>query len=351
MATATSFSARLLRWFKRRRRDLPWRRDRTAYRILVSEVMLQQTTVTAALPYFERFTTVLPNFEALAEAEEDAVLALWSGLGYYRRARNLRLTAQAVMERHGGDFPRTLEEALALPGVGPYTAGAVLGLAHGIPAPAVDGNVARALSRWLGRPLLLARQRDRKELEAAASRLQPPRDPGTFNEALIELGATVCKPRSPDCASCPVAADCRALGEDLIAELPPPKPRPAMRDVDAVAAFALRRGRVLLQRRSESEAVLPGMWELPGGFTESTEPVGWLEESVLPALGGGRVGERLLTWKHVITNRRITVHVHAVELDRRLRSGKSLRWTTPEEAGSLPLTGTTARLLSQLVPD
>ncbi len=192
MASTARFSTRLLRWFRRRRRDLPWRQDRTPYRILVSEVMLQQTTVAAVQPYYERFTAALPSFEALARAGEDEVVALWSGLGYYRRARNLRLTAQTVLERHGGAFPRTLEEALSLPGVGPYTAGAVLSLAHGVRAPAVDGNVARALSRWLGQPLLVTRQRDRKELEAAALGLQSPRSPGAFNEALIELGATIC---------------------------------------------------------------------------------------------------------------------------------------------------------------
>jgi A/G-specific adenine glycosylase len=214
----------------------------------------------------------------------------------------------------------------------------------------VDGNVARALSRWLGEPWLLTRQRDRKALEAAALELQSPRSPGAFNEALIELGAMICKPRSPDCAACPVSAGCRALAEDRVAELPPPKPKQVMADVEAVAAFVLRRGRVLLQRRSEDEAVLPGMWELPGGYTEAAEPVGWLEESVLPALGGGRVGERLLSWKHVITNRRITVHVHEVELTATPRSGKRLRWTALADTGTLPLTGTTANLLERLLP-
>ena len=350
MPDPPSVASRLGRWFRRERRDLPWRHERTPYRVLVSEVMLQQTTVAAAVPYFERFTTELPSFEALAEAPEERVLALWSGLGYYRRARSLHATARAVVERHGGLFPSDEREALDLPGVGPYTAGAVLSLAHGLRLPAVDGNVGRVLSRWLGRPLLAARQRDRRELEREAAALLPRREPGSFNEALIELGALVCTPRTPRCPECPLRADCRARSEGRVAELPPPKPRPATRQVAAAAAFATHRGRVLLARRGDEESVLPGLWELPGGFVEDADPAGWLASQLLPKIGGGRVGERLLSWKHAITHRRITVHVHAVELKRRPRSGGALRWVRPDEAGSLPLTGTTARLLDRLLP-
>jgi A/G-specific adenine glycosylase len=178
----------------------------------------------------------------------------------------------------------------------------------------------------------------------------PRRDPGAFNEALMELGALTCTPRSPACGDCPVATDCRARAEGRTAVLPLPRPRRATESVEAVAALAMRCGRVLLRRRSDDEPMLPSMWELPGGFTEGKEPQDWLAEHVLPQLGGGRVGERVLTWRHAITHRRITVHVHEVELDAARAPRTAWRWASRLDARRLPLTGTTSNLLERLLP-
>lgn len=336
-----AFAIRLLDWFDAHARDLPWRRARTPYSVLVSELMLQQTTVRAAVPFYERFLARFPGWAALASAPLDDVLAAWAGLGYYRRARSLHAIAQAVVAR--GDFPADAAEARALPGIGPYTAGAVLSLAMGQPLPAVDGNVARVLARHAGEPLNVSRERDRRRLEALALGLQAADRPGDFNEALMELGATICTPRSPACLLCPVADDCRARVEGRVGELPPRAPRAPPREVRAAAAVIVERGRVLLARRGDGERVMPGLWELPGGWSER-EAGSFLESDVLPALGGGRVLERLGSVRHVVTTRRITVELLRCELSRRAPRRDDLAWRTSTET-DLALTGATRRAL------
>lgn len=343
----TSFASRLLRWFEASRRDLPWRRGRTPYSVVVSELMLQQTTVATAIPYFERFLERFPDWRALASAPAQDVLAAWAGLGYYRRARSLHALAQEIVAR-GGEFPRDPEAALALPGVGPYTAGAVLSMAHGVPAPAVDGNVARVLSRHRGIPWDAARAKDRRELERVVMELQPAAHAGAFNEGLMELGATTCTPRAPLCGTCPVAADCRARIEDRIAELPPRRERPPTREVSAAAAVIERDGALLLVRRAETEALMPGLWELPGGFVEGEDARAWLASSVLSRLGGGAVVAELGSVRHVITNRRITVNLWSCRLRRSPRPRAGLAWATPDEARALGLTAATTKALALL---
>lgn len=340
------FASRLLAWFPASARDLPWRRGRTPYAVVVSELMLQQTTVAAVVPYFERFMASFPSWEALASAPLDDVLAAWAGLGYYRRARSLHALARAVVAS-GGEFPRTFDEALALPGVGPYTAGAVLSMAHGVAAPAVDGNVARVLSRHRGEPWRLASARDRRAMQEASLALMPRDAPGAFNEALIELGATVCTPREPACLLCPVGEDCVARRTGRIEELPPPSARAASRAVSAAAAVVLDRERVLLRRRADDDALLPGMWELPGGFVEG-EPRAWLERRVLRELGGGRVIGPAGVVRHAITTRRITLSLWRCELTRRPRAGGALRWVAPGDASALAITAATAKALKAL---
>lgn len=345
--SARPFASRLLAWFARHRRDLPFRRDRSPYSVLVSELMLQQTTVKAAGPYFERFVAELPDWNALARASEDTVLRLWAGLGYYRRARSLHAAARAVVERHGGELPASHEAVLALPGVGPYTAGAVLSLAHGLPVPAVDGNAGRVLSRWRGRPWDVARARDRRAVEDEVRALMPARRAGDFTEALMELGATTCTPRAPACGRCPLASDCVARREGRVAELPPARPRAALREVRAAAAVVLARGRVLLWRRPADAELLAGLWELPGGFTGRLSARAYLEREVLPSLGGGRAVEELGRVRHVITHRRITVELLRCELDAAPRGAHLVR-VRPEDAGDLGLTAATAKALARI---
>src|SRR6187397_2152045 len=197
----------LLAWYRRAARDLPWRRTRDPYLVWVSEVMLQQTTVRAVTPYYERFTRLFPTVAALAAAREEDVLGAWSGLGYYHRARNLMRGARHVLDHHEGRFPRTLEAALAVPGVGLYTASAVLSIAHGVPLPVVDGNVRRVLARL--RALRGPRWRRDGPYYNLAEEVLDPDSPGDWNQALMELGAVLCTPRRPACPACPVRAGCR----------------------------------------------------------------------------------------------------------------------------------------------
>lgn len=350
MTASPSFARRLVSWFEGARRDLPWRRDRDPYRVVVSELMLQQTTVASAIPHFERFVLRFPGWTSLARASESDVLAAWAGLGYYRRARNLHALAQVIAAR-GGEFPRSLEGALELPGVGPYTAGAVLSLAHGLPVPAVDGNVARVLSRHRGRPWRATSAADRRELEREVLALQPPDAPGPFNEALMELGATTCTPRQPRCGTCPVASDCVALLTDRVATLPPPPARPASREVLAGAAVIERDGCLLLRRRPADAALLAGLWELPGGFVEGPDVRAWLVDEVLASLGGGEALERLGSVRHVITTRRITLEAWRCRLARRPAAGPDLAWVPPADAEDLGITAGTRKLIQFLSND
>lgn len=248
---------RLLAWYATAQRDLPWRRTTDPYRIWLSETMLQQTRVETVIPYYERFVSRFPDVHALAAADEEDVLRLWAGLGYYARARNLRRAAQAITRDHGGELPSDAESLASLPGVGRYTAGALRSIAFKQPAAIVDGNVRRVLSR-------LFAETDLPDTDAwrLAGELVPARHPDRFNQALMELGATVCTPRKPACLVCPVGEVCdgRASGRPEV--FPAPKRKPKPREVYALGGLLTRRGRVLLLRRP-SQGLLGGLWEIP----------------------------------------------------------------------------------------
>jgi len=214
------FQENLLRWFAQFQRDLPWRRTRDPYRIWISEIMLQQTRVAAALPYYEQFMERFPNVRTLAEAPEEEVLRLWSGLGYYSRARNLQKAARRIVAQHGGEFPRDLEAALDLPGIGAYTSAAILSIAYQEKLAVLDGNVARVLARLGAVPGDLRANRTWPKLQKAADRLLAEKAPGDWNQAMMELGATVCTPRSPQCLLCPVSEFCEGRKKGLTAEIP-----------------------------------------------------------------------------------------------------------------------------------
>ncbi len=254
---STELAAPLLAWFARARRDLPWREEpRDPYRVWVSEVMLQQTRVEVVVPYFERFTARFPTLRALARAPLDEVLAQWSGLGYYARARNLHRAAQAA----GGALPGTAAELAALPGFGPYTSAAVASLAFGEEVPLVDGNVARVLARLLRLPGDPAQAR--ALAWKAAPSLLPRGRAGEFNEALMELGALVCTPRSPKCGDCPIGAQCQAKKHGDPEKFPGPKKKKPRPQLTWAAAAIFRGGAVLLARRGKGE-LFEGMWDLP----------------------------------------------------------------------------------------
>lgn len=285
-------AAALLAWYRRHRRRLPWREEVSPYRTLVSELMLQQTRVDTVLPYFERFLRDFPTVEALAAAPLEAVLERWAGLGYYSRARNLHRAAQAVVER--GGFPATVEGLRELPGIGPYTAGAVASIALGLDAPVVDGNVERVLCRvnaWAEDPA-----RIKARLWAEAARHLPRGEAGDYNQALMELGATVCTPRAPRCGFCPLAPGCAGRGDPerypaKMAKAPVPETR-------WTAVVAWDEGRLLLARRPPT-GLLGGLWEPPMG--EGDDPAAVLRER----LGMGvEAVEEAGTVIHVFSHRR-----------------------------------------------
>ncbi len=341
-----SLRSALLAWYDRHRRDLPWRRSADPYRIWVSEVMLQQTTVKTVLPYYAAFLKRFPTLQALAEEPEEEVLAAWSGLGYYHRARNLHRGAQHVAERHAGEFPRSLEAALAVPGVGLYTASAVLSIAYGLPLPVVDGNVRRVLARLLA----LRGPQFRKDgpYYNRAEELLDPERPGDWNQALMELGATVCLPRKPLCPACPLRQRCEAKALGIAEELPEGRPRRAPVDVTVAAALVERDGRVLLVRRPQGR-LLDRMWEVPQTSLDSCglpDLARELEERHGLRVVPGRLAVRA---RHAVTYRRITLEGYRTRLRPPLpEDPERFLWARPEEVAGLAVASSTRKLLKGL---
>lgn len=264
--TKSYFSAELLSWYRSVRRDLPWRRSRDPYHIWVSEIMLQQTRVETVIPYFNRFVERFPTIGELAAAAEEDVLKHWEGLGYYSRARNLQSAVREVAEKYGGEVPASKEAVSALKGVGPYTTGAILSIAFNQPEPAVDGNVMRVLSRYFCLEDDIAKPSTRVKMEALAAELIPEGAAADFNQALMELGALVCTPKSPGCLTCPVMVHCAGRQAGKETELPvktkakPPKP------VYRLAVFVEGEGEQagkLLVRQRPKDGLLARLWELP----------------------------------------------------------------------------------------
>lgn len=260
------YATRLLEWYDRHQRRLPWRESKDAYYIWVSEVMLQQTRVETVIPYYERFIEQFPTVEALADAPEEQVLKAWEGLGYYSRARNLQTAVREVKEQYGGVVPDDKASFSSLKGVGPYTAGAVLSIAYNKSEPAVDGNVMRVLSRFFLIDDDIARIRTRQAMERLAQALIPEGRAGDFNQALMELGATVCTPRSPSCLTCPVMERCAARLAGRETELPiktkAKPPRPESRVAAYISGTGDQAGKILIRQRPV-QGLLAEMWELP----------------------------------------------------------------------------------------
>jgi A/G-specific adenine glycosylase len=342
--SAASLRRPLLAWYGRHRRDLPWRRTSDPYAIWVSEVMLQQTTVKAVRPYYAAFLARFPDVHALAAAPEEDVLALWSGLGYYHRARNLHRGARHVVARHAGVFPRTLEAALGVPGVGLYTASAVLSIAYGVALPVVDGNVRRVLARVLA---LRGPEwtRDGPYYNLAEELLD--RDaPGEWNQALMELGATVCTPRRPACPACPVRATCRARAEGHPEDLPESRSRRAPVDVTVAALVVERRGRVLLVRRGEGR-LMGRFWEVPQTSLESRGLADLVREVRARHGLDVETGALVARARHAITFRRIRVEAYRGRLRREPpRDPERFVWAGPEELASLPMSSLTRKVIA-----
>ncbi len=257
-----SIPALLLPWFSENARVLPWRKDKNPYHVWLSEIMLQQTRVEAVRGYFLRFLEAFPDITALATAEEDAVLKLWEGLGYYSRARNLRKAAQVVVRDFGGQFPKTYDAILALPGIGEYTAGAVCSICFDAPTPAVDGNVLRVSARLTDTHTPVDLPAFKKEVTASLRQVYPPGRCGDFTQSLMELGATVCIPKSPRCDVCPLSCICLAKKRGTAAFLPVRSPKKERRVYEKTVFYLLCDGKVAVRKR-ENRGLLAGLWEFP----------------------------------------------------------------------------------------
>jgi A/G-specific adenine glycosylase len=339
----------LVAWFRRGHRDLPWRRTRDPYAVWVSEIMLQQTRVETATPYFVRWMGRFPTVSALADAPLDDVLSQWAGLGYYARARNLHAAARDVVATYGGAFPATADALRDLRGVGAYTAGAIASIAFGEAAPIVDGNVVRVVARLDA----LAGAADHPALRKAVWRRADELvradggvDAGDFNQAMMELGATVCTPASPGCSRCPVAAPCRARAAASVTEHPAPKAKKPPRAVDALALLIERAGKRLLVRRPPS-GLWGGLWEPP-----------WQEVDAADAATAAVVARRCTglelsniqsigRFDHVLTHRRMRFHVFAARARGRLALDgyDAARWQPRAGALELGVAAWTRRLL------
>ncbi|NRA94919.1 MAG: A/G-specific adenine glycosylase [Planctomycetes bacterium] len=302
-----TLEGRLVDWFRSNRRDLPWRRQRTPYTTWVSEIMLQQTTVDVVVPRFVAFLRRFPDIQSLASAEEEDVVAAWSGLGYYRRARGLRLGARAVVERFGGTIPSDEKDLLSLPGVGPYTAAAIRSLAFDQPAPAIDGNVARVAARLFADDGDVGKAGTRRRLRERLVPHVPEGGAAAFSEALIELGALVCRPKSARCDACPVADLCAARLTGRVATLPVRQPPRRSRPVLSARAWVERGCRVLLVQRPADASLLPGFLELPGRWGPAGENPPDVVREVLENLGFDdvRTYEPVAEARHAITHHRI----------------------------------------------
>jgi A/G-specific adenine glycosylase len=299
----------LLVWYREKARVLPWRSDPTPYHVWVSEIMLQQTRVAAVLDYYRRFLEAAPDVAALAALSQDQLMKLWQGLGYYSRARNLQKAAEQIMNDHGGVFPNTYEEIRALAGVGDYTAGAVGSIAFGLPVPAVDGNVLRVTARITGDSGDIATPAMKKKVTQALAEVIPLEAPGDFNQAMMELGATVCLPNgAPLCERCPAAGFCRAFQEGRTGELPVKAAKKARRVEMRIVYLLFYRDCVALRRRPD-RGLLAGLWEYPNELDGGTD---WLAQWGLSAPPLTKVG----TGKHIFSHVEWHMTALAGELDR-----------------------------------
>lgn len=336
---AIPFRKALLGWYTKQHRDLPWRRTGDPYLVWISEIMLQQTRVDQAMPYYERFVSRFPDVASLAAADVDEVLRLWEGLGYYSRARNMLQAARHIVANHAGVFPASLPQALALKGVGPYTAAAVLSIAHNQPHAVVDGNVIRVLSRLFAISDDVRKTATLRRINALADQLLDTAAPGKYNQAMMELGATVCTPARPDCEHCPVASHCQAFGQGIQHRLPfksPAKKKPHHHI--AIGVIHNDDNRLLIARRPE-QAMLGGLWEFPGGKQEPGERLTATVRRELHEELGVDVAvapEPFTVLQHAYSHFSITLHAFHARLQPgsakpASRNGEPVVWVEPAE--------------------
>jgi len=351
VALPPALAPALVHWYRGHRRALPWRADRDPYRVWVAEVLLQQTRVAQAVPYFERFVSSFPTVDALARASLSRVLKAWQGAGYYARAHRLHATARLIAKERGGRFPSTVDELESLPGVGPYIARAIASIAFGRPCVALEANGIRVAARWTREEGDVRDPAVRARLENALASIVPNRNPGTFNEAVMELGETVCVPTRPNCPACPVAFACRALRElDDPGRIPVSsgrKRRPTVRA--AIVVLTGPGDRWLVQRRAAS-GLLPGLWEFPGGRIERHELPEAAARRELREETGLEVGDLvpLGVVRHAYSHFVVELHAFAGRYRGRPGTGSRAgrRWVTPSELARLPVPKATEKVVA-----
>jgi len=342
------FRTALFRWYARHQRELPWRRTEDPYAIWVSEVMLQQTQVKTVISYWRRFLERFPDVRALASASLPDVLAEWSGLGYYSRARGLHRAAQIIAAEHAGKLPRTAEGLKNLPGFGRYTAGAVASIAFGECAPAVDGNLARVLSRVFlidGCPGNPGRER---KIWALADRIVQGDRPGDLNQALMELGAVVCRSHRPDCLLCPIRSRCKALQRGRVGQIPSPRPRPVRTRLRFAVAVWRRKGRFLVARRPD-EGLFGGLWELPSAVLTSDVGLTAIESALRGLLGASlRCHGLLQDIRRTLTHRELQlfpVLVSGSSKPDSIRGYQEIRWVEEPKLMNLAMSSGMAQVI------
>ncbi len=348
------FASRLIDWFLSAMRPLPWRDRYDPYRVWISEIMLQQTQMERGVRYFNNWMRLFPDIRSVAAADEEAILAAWEGLGYYSRARNLHAAAKRVMDRHGGEFPRSHEDIRALPGVGDYTAGAIASIAFNLPVPAVDANVLRIFARVLDIDAPVTEQPVKLAVAEAAQSLMPEQSPRLFNQALMELGALVCG-KTPKCGECPLTDLCAAHGNGTASARPVKAAKAAHALHEVVAGVIMLNGRAFIRKRPP-RGLWAGLWEFPGGAAERGETP---EQAVIRHIraetgASARVREKIGVVRHGYTTNRVTMHGYVCEMNAGSPSpssgpsGGESRWASPGEAARLAFAAGHRKLLERL---
>lgn len=338
-AAAPALRQALLTWYGEQGRDLPWRRSRDPYAIWISEIMLQQTQVKTVLPYYQRWLETFPTVAVLAKADQQTVLKAWEGLGYYARARNLHKTAQLIVERHGGGFPENFEAAIALPGIGRTTAGGILSAAYNLPVAILDGNVKRVLARLVALPKPPAKAMN--ELWQLSEHVLDPQQPRDFNQAIMDLGATLCTRHRPACLLCPWQNHCIAYRQNLQSQIPMTETKAPLPHKQIGVAVIYGHGERILIDRRKQEGLLGGLWEFPGGKIEPNETFeDCVKREIKEELGIDiEVNDRLITVNHAYSHFKVTLNVfncthlsgepQTIECD-------EVKWVTLDEIDSYP---------------
>lgn len=345
---SVEFSHQIVSWYKKNKRDLPWRKTKDPYKIWISEIMLQQTTVNAVIPYFYRWVKIFPDIQALSKSKIQAVLNIWQGLGYYQRARNIKKAAEIIVRKFKGSMPSTFSELSKLPGFGPYTAGAVLSLAFNKRIPIVDANVRRVMMRVLSIKGESGSRHDKIIYNILTDILPCSNMMSSFNQGLMELGALVCRKREPICGLCPVRSYCKAYDKGIQEIIPLPK-RKILKHIYVAVAIIEKDKKFLIQRRPE-KGLLAGLWEFPGGKIKDSETtLEALKREIKEEIGSDIVwAKKYLQIKHFYTQFCAHLHVYFCKIKNVVRSDTTYRWVTLKGMSRYPMPSGSVKILEFL---